>query len=967
MKESAQKTGQFNIRALACHTFGRGECLLLSLCLLFIPKPCAASAAADEPMGVERVARLTPLGYQSLPADKANEIRWVQVDLGASRRIQMVKLFPKLFGYSTHAQNFPVRFCLEASEDPQFKIATKIADHSGSDYPDPGDVVGLFKSVGVYGRYVRLTVTKSRERDKRFYFCLSKMEVWSGGKDVAQGCPISDSASGNLDETLLTRTPRPQGEEVVTDNPGNVIPADRWKPVAYKAQAPLGGVRLGSGLFKTAMENNIGYLLSSFSVDEMVRPFRERAGKPIPNGLHEPIVFWDTDLPGSSAGRFLMGSGNTVRWMDAPELHHRMVQLINGIEECRETNGYIMAYPPDSIFHSEYAAYTRSWVTQGLIEAGYAGNPKAFELLRGYYDWFDHCSYLPELLRRAGQGVQGMIANTRMYFTPVGKPGDIQVVQRYFQEDYWMDELAKHEPRAIWLYPYDHPHNYLITSLEAYLDQYRATGVKSYLNAALGGWDLYHDDWEHIGGAIAICETVIYPPQSYLLHQDTGEFCGNVFWIRYNQRFHLLYPEEEKFVNEIEKSIYNVALPNQVGTNGILYHANLVGKKDFANGMCHNSCCEGQGTRLFGSLPEYIYSIAKDGLYVDLFAASTITWQQNNQSLQAQMTTQFPFKPEVQLRLTLAKPTPAKIRIRVPAWAAKMMPISVNGVVAVTGKPGSYAVISRTWEDGDTVAFSLPMDFKLTRYTGAEENYSQERYALEYGPILMAIVGALDEQGDAQLALRSEELIKQLKPKPDQPLHFTVEGDSQHEFRPYWEVNEQPFTCFPVIGIPGMPTVRKVEPNDLALAAKGATVTADSEFDQKDGALNAIDGIIPAPGDCAGKRWRSALTPHPHWIEVKLPKPEKIGRVVIRFADPSGFPVSFQGLARVQDKNQVLFDVTGYENWREYRRDIKPVVTDTFRFLIRASANTASAAPQAIHVNPNAAQLGEIELYPPTP
>ena len=35
-----------------------------------------------------------------------------------------------------------------------------------------------------------------------------------------------------------------------------------------------------------------------------------------------------------------------------------------------------------------------------------------------------------------------MIANTRMYFTPVGKPEDIQVVQRYFQENYWLDELA---------------------------------------------------------------------------------------------------------------------------------------------------------------------------------------------------------------------------------------------------------------------------------------------------------------------------------------------------------------------------------------------------------------------------------------------------------------------------------------------------------------------------------------------
>ena len=35
-----------------------------------------------------------------------------------------------------------------------------------------------------------------------------------------------------------------------------------------------------------------------------------------------------------------------------------------------------------------------------LIEAGYAGNPKAFGLLRDFYDWFESSPFLPEMLRR---------------------------------------------------------------------------------------------------------------------------------------------------------------------------------------------------------------------------------------------------------------------------------------------------------------------------------------------------------------------------------------------------------------------------------------------------------------------------------------------------------------------------------------------------------------------------------------
>ena len=138
--------------------------------------------------------------------------------------------------------------------------------------------------------------------------------------------------------------------------------------------------------------------------------------------------------------------------------------------------------------------------------------------------------------------------------------------------------------------------------------------------------DSYHDNWEHVGGSIAITEFGEFPPKSYRLAAqfpfcETGETCGSVFWTRFNQRFQLLYPEQEKYANEIEKSIYNVGLANQVADHGIIYHARLVGMKgDLRVPLCTNSCCEGQGTRLLGSLPEYIFSTAADGLYVNLLS-----------------------------------------------------------------------------------------------------------------------------------------------------------------------------------------------------------------------------------------------------------------------------------------------------------------------------------------------------------
>jgi len=757
-------------------------------------------------MGIERVARLFTPVYQSGIAATDDTLRWVQLDLGQTKRIDAVKLYPRVLPWNyTQSEGFPSHFKIEVSNEPEFRNSMMIEDRVRIGYPDPCDMVCTFESGEVAGReitgrYVRLTATKLRQK----HLALTKISVISEGKDIAEGCPVSDSRSGNLGVSVLTRPPRPQGEGVFTNNPQNVIPADQWRPVPYKAEAPLGDVQLSEGLFKTTLENNIGYLLSSFTVDEMVRNFRVKAGKPV-HPLNEKLNnFWWVDLPGSEAGRFLMGAGNTLRWIGNAELRNRMDQIVDEIDDCKEPDGYLMAYPKNKIFTGEYGGYVRSWVTQGLIEAGYAGNKKAFPLLRGFYDWFDNCRYLPELLRRPGQGVQGIIPITRMYFTPVGKPKDIQVVQQYFQENYWMDDLAKREKDAIWQYPYDRPHCYLITAIEPYLDMYRATGTKKYLDAALGGWDLYHDNWIHTGGSIAICEgTDLYPPKSYFLHRHTGELCGSVFWVKLNQRLHLLSPEEERYITEIEKSIYNVAIANQIGTKGIRYYNVLVDHKDtdhFPYSHCMNTCCEGQGTRLYGSLPEYIYSMAGDGIYVNLFAASKIRYALQADSMQLNMVTKFPYSPQVKLEVGTGKPIQAKIRIRIPSWAAQTMPVFVNGKKILNGKPATYATLSREWKNGDVISFELPMSLRTSRYEGVEAKYNDgQHYALEYGPILMAAFNSNDPKKEIKINAKPEKLIKSITTLPGKPLQFEINGNEDIHYRPYFEIQDEPFTCYPAI------------------------------------------------------------------------------------------------------------------------------------------------------------------------
>ena len=589
-------------------------------------------------------------------------------------------------------------------------------------------------------------------------------------------------------------------------------PAD-WKPVPFKVIVPTGGVTLDdAGLFKPVMDNNIDYLLNSFSVNHMLVPFRNRAGQKDPPSDTPQVGFWDTMLRGSSAGRFMMGAGNTLRWMEHPELRKSLNELIDGIEACREPNGYIMGYPPNQPV-SEEPNYCRSWFTQGLIEAGIAGNPKAYGLLRGHADWFNQWDMLPKLIYHSTNSHQGHIASTRTYFSPVGKPEDLQVAEKYYVIDWWMDALAAHNEEAIWKYPLNNPHGYLINSFKAYLDHYRATGDRSYLDSMSSAWDLIHDNWEHVGGSMALCESkwkevdgkrVLpknedHPPRSYFLtlRGHTGELCCSVFWIKFNQAFHQFYPEQERYTAEIEKSIYNVCLQAQMGSEKIYYHSAMQGKKYDAR--CCNSCCEGQGTRLYGSLPEYIYSIAPDGLYVNLYEPSTIKWDHNDQPVTLEMATKFPYDPQVSLQLSTKKPVKTTIHIRIPSWAASDIPLMVNGQQVAVGKPGTYHAIDRTWANGDTISFTLPMDFRVTNYTGFDQIPGHKRYAIEYGPILLAVTGPLDKNDAATIAHDPKDVKSWLKPKAGQPLCFTIDGNTTHTYMPYFLIRDETFCVYPII------------------------------------------------------------------------------------------------------------------------------------------------------------------------
>jgi DUF1680 family protein len=569
---------------------------------------------------------------------------------------------------------------------------------------------------------------------------------------------------------------------------------EQWKPAAYAAEAPARGVTLDGGPLRDAFEANIACLNRWFeSREQWQRQFPTRG--------------WEKHLPASSEGRMLGGAAHTLRWGERQDMRAVLDAIVAIVKARQRPDGYCMPFPEEHMKPSgnawldERRNYDRVNLTRGMVAAGMVGNRDALPVMRRFYDWLYASPYSAGLL--AGPFDNGSSHNCNngheggllMHFSPVGRPEDLVAVERYFVQDFFLEESARAEPLSLSHYPFHVPHSYVLLAYKAWLDHYRATGAAKYLQAAQGAWRIVRDHYLHVGGTLAICEhrAGTYPPGSYFLRVDkahhTGETCGSVFWADVNHRLLQFFPDEAKYADEIEQAIFNVVLAAQDAAGNIRYHNRLEGQKDEAN--FKNTCCEVMASPFLAALPQYVYSLDRAGLYVNLYAPSTVSWEHGGRPVTLAASTDFPFDGRVALKVAAGAPQRMKVRIRVPGWVRGEVAVQVNGQPVARGKPGTYVILDRSWQQGDAVTFDLPMGFRTVRYTGLDQHPEHERHALLYGPILMALVGAAD------LPIPAAELPGRLKPIAGQPLHFGVEGVGPARYVPYWQINNETFSCFP--------------------------------------------------------------------------------------------------------------------------------------------------------------------------
>jgi signal transduction histidine kinase len=137
-------------------------------------------------------------GFHSRFVAAVNDIQWVQVDLGREFPISRIVLVPtavQLENAIVEGYGFPLRFRVQVSNDPDFKDADLVSDHTSSDYPNPGRYPVQFPALELSGRYVRITVTGHSTNGGQAFFALGELIVLSGNRNVAAWRPVQATQS----------------------------------------------------------------------------------------------------------------------------------------------------------------------------------------------------------------------------------------------------------------------------------------------------------------------------------------------------------------------------------------------------------------------------------------------------------------------------------------------------------------------------------------------------------------------------------------------------------------------------------------------------------------------------------------------------------------------------------------------------------------------------------------------------
>lgn len=506
-------------------------------------------------------------------------------------------------------------------------------------------------------------------------------------------------------------------------------------------------VRLLDSVFKDNMQRDLDYLLR-LDPDRFLHTFRITAGLPT---TAQPYGGWEMpegELRGHSLGHYLSGCALMYASTGNDEMKRRadyIVAELSKIQDALPSQGYnegfLSAYPEeffDRVDRRESVwapYYTLHKIFAGLLDAyHHCGNQQALQVLEKLADWLRfrvERLTLEEMQIALLNEFGGMNESLANLYAVTGKPEHLELSLK-FNDEVVLDPLSQHEDHMDRLHA-----NTQIPKAIGAARQYELTGENRYQEIARFFWErvALHRSYA-IGGNSD--DELFFPITRFNQHLSSvaAETCNTYNMLKLTRHLFAWEPSAQS-MDFYERALFNHILGSQDPKSGMMmYFASLKPGHVKVYNTPENSfwCCTGTGMENHAKYGETIYYHDDTSLYVNLFIASELTWDEKGLTLQQE--TSFPDSDTTHLTIHVKQPTRLALKIRYPSWASGFS-VSVNGEAQlISASAGSYVAIDRVWQDGDKVEIHIPMTLHLEQLPS-----SPNIVAVLYGPIVL--VGAL--------------------------------------------------------------------------------------------------------------------------------------------------------------------------------------------------------------------------------
>jgi DUF1680 family protein len=513
-------------------------------------------------------------------------------------------------------------------------------------------------------------------------------------------------------------------------------------------------VELLEGLFRGQFDTNHKVLMV-VDEDGLLKPFRQRQGMPAPGpdlgGWYDNSDDFNPEnnfhgfIAGHSFGQYLSGMARAYAVTGDKATQAKVHRLVRAFGETVEPTGK---------FYVDYRlpGYTFDKTCCGLIDAHeFAADTLALDVLKRGTDAV--LPHLPEkTLSRAEQEARPhkgiaytwdetytLPENFFLAYRRSGDPRYRELGKRFIYHEYY-DALADNHNALPGKHAYSHV-NTFSSAMQAYL----VLGDEKHLRAATNGLRMVHEQ-SYATGGWGPNEAFVEPGKGLLAaslgntHSSFETPCG-VYGQFKIARYLLQVTRDSRYGDSMERVLYGAI----AGAKGLVPDGTSFYYSDYNNASAKKvyykdkwPCCSGTFPQLTADYGISAYYPGDDGVYVNLFIPSRLTWSQNKTKCALTQKTDYPKANSTELKLELAHPEKFTIYLRIPAWADSKTTVSINGKrVHNQVVPGKFLALQRSWKTGDRIEFEIGMPLRLE----AIDDQNLNTVALVHGPVALFAVG----------------------------------------------------------------------------------------------------------------------------------------------------------------------------------------------------------------------------------